>query len=125
MSYKVTWEPRGVYCKFYGLVSVNETFVMLKQIYRDARFANLRYRIVDFVEVDRQQNSQSEINKVLAVNFAHDYSNSQRLSAYVLSNVDGENGNLYPEHVNIFVNEADAREWLVENLFCRYYKSEC
>lgn len=125
MSYKVIWEPWGVYCKYYGQISVDETFVMLKQLYRDARFVHLRYRIVDFLDIHHLQNSQSEINKVIAINFAHDYSNSQRLSAYVLRNVDEdvyENLDACPEHINLFTNETDAREWLVENSFFRCSK---
>ena len=51
MAYEITWEERGVYCKFSGTVSGDDVKHCNNDIYGDERFDNIKYQIFDMLDV--------------------------------------------------------------------------
>jgi hypothetical protein len=61
MAYELVWEDNGVYWKYSGHVSGNEIIDASTSIYGDARFIALKYKFVDFLDVDNLKMDQSQL----------------------------------------------------------------
>ena len=61
MAYELVWEDIGVYWKYSGNVSGNEIIDASTSIYGDARFIALKYKFVDFLDVDNFKMDQSQL----------------------------------------------------------------
>lgn len=51
MPYSLTWEPRGVYRRYFGDVTIVERLDSFERICSDPRFDELRYCITDYLSV--------------------------------------------------------------------------
>ena len=52
MAYELVWEPNGVYWKYSGKVAGDEIVEASTCIYGDPRFITLKYKFVDFLDVE-------------------------------------------------------------------------
>ena len=52
MAYELIWEENGVYWKYSGNVTGSEIVDASTSIYGDPRFSTLKYKFVDFLDVD-------------------------------------------------------------------------
>ena len=52
MTYKLTWEDKGVYCKITGITSIKEIKQEFLSICEDERFNEIHYYILDCSEVE-------------------------------------------------------------------------
>jgi hypothetical protein len=53
MTYKTMWEENGVYWKYSGKVSGDEIVEASTSLYGDPRFSTMKYKFVDFYDVER------------------------------------------------------------------------
>lgn len=51
MPYELTWEPSGVYRRYFGVVTIAERGASFDAICGDWRFDSLRYTITDYLAV--------------------------------------------------------------------------
>ena len=112
MSYKLTW-------KYSGIVSGEEIIEASTAIYGDARFDKLRYKLVDFLEIESLEAGEKE---VALVAFQHQSAATYKTNiknALVIKSEQSElahkfvefsNDSLWP--IKVFHNLDDANEWL-------------
>lgn len=67
MPYALSWEPKGVYKKFTGVVTGAELVDSVKEVAEDVRFANAHYEVSDYLSAERTDFSQDALNEVRAV----------------------------------------------------------
>jgi hypothetical protein len=67
MPYSLSWEPKGVYKKFTGVVTGAELVDSVKEVAEDVRFAVARYEVSDYLSAERTDFSQDALNEVRAV----------------------------------------------------------
>ena len=60
----IRWEERGVYRKFYGAFKFQELLASVKTVGGDIRFADLRYSILDCLELQDQEIADAELELV-------------------------------------------------------------
>ena len=66
MSHQLKWESKGVYWKYSGHVSGEEVIDASTIIYGDPRFDNLRYKLVDFLDVELFEMTETDMLKIAA-----------------------------------------------------------
>lgn len=88
MPYQLSWEPRGVYRRYFGDVSVAERHASLEAICGDARFDNLRYTITDYLDVGLYEQSVVDTELVAAKHIGPSLSNPRILVAAVVVRPD-------------------------------------
>ena len=88
MPYQLTWEPRGVYRRYFGHVSADERHASLEEICGDARFDNLRYSITDYLDVGDYEQSGEDTALVAAKHIGPSLSNPRILIAAVALRAD-------------------------------------
>ena len=70
MPFELTWEPRGVYRRYFGDVTLAERRRSLDLICADPRFDQLRYSITDFLGVDTYETSPEATEVTAALHIA-------------------------------------------------------
>jgi hypothetical protein len=120
MPYSIEWEPQGVYCKFFGSVSIAEVHQLVDAVVTDARFDTLLYRITDCLEVTHQDVLPAEIDQVLAMDEAYSFANARPYEAAIATDVDivellrhWAASSPNEQQLCIFSTLADARKWLL------------
>ena len=78
MACIMEWEPQGVYWKYSGDVSGREIIKSSTAIYGDSRFDTLKYKLVDFLEVDTIDINKDEITLI-----AHQHRMAERSNPYI------------------------------------------
>lgn len=120
MPYSITWEQKGVYCKFFGKVETAHISDMLREIASDDRFDAIRYWLTDYLDVTQQHIVAADVDEVIALEFAQNFSNSHHYAVAVANDEDilallhywKSN---HPDHEQIayFTSLEQAREWIV------------
>ncbi len=67
MPYKLTWEPSGVYRRYYGDVTIAERAASFHAICGDPRFDSLRYAITDYLAVARYETTSDATEEIAAL----------------------------------------------------------
>lgn len=88
MPYQLTWEPGGVYRRYFGDVSIRERRASLDAICGDARFDDLRYSITDYLAVDAYQVTSESTLEVAAMHIAPLVTNPRIVIAAVATRPD-------------------------------------
>lgn len=118
MAYDINWEHDGVYWKYSGEVSGKELIEASTAIYGDPRFDALRYKLVDFLDVDKIKIDEKEVTLIACQHKAAEKSNPYIKNAIVTTS-DSELANLFatyfsdsPWEVKIFHVLDEANNWL-------------
>lgn len=120
MPCEITWEPRGIYRRFYGFVSVNEVMDSTTSVHGDSRFDDILYSIVDCLEVTGHGVKIPDLEMVAAYRQGASNSNARIVFAMVvvdegveglLRHLDSIIGvGVNPAH--FFGTMAAARHWI-------------
>lgn len=78
MPYKLVWEDKGVYWKYFGIISGDEVIEASTMIYGEPRFDTLKYKLVDFLGVDKL-----DINRDQVALIAYQHRSAQRSNPYI------------------------------------------
>ena len=78
MAYDLIWEDNGVYWKYSGRVVGKELVDASTSIYGDARFIHLKYKFVDFYDVE-----SVEVNKDELALIAYQHLAAERANPYL------------------------------------------
>jgi hypothetical protein len=123
MSHKLIWEPKGVYWNYYGKVSGKEIIETSTAIYGDPRFDELRYKLVDFLDVETVDVDHDEVAQIAYLHRAAALSNLRIKNAIVIkSNANANALELVNEfsaffsdsswEVQVFHSLDEANDWL-------------
>lgn len=85
MPFELTWEPRGVYRRYFGAVTIAERQFSFERICGDARFDTLRYTITDYLGVDSYEISRDATEEIAALHVAPLLTNPHIVIAAVTS----------------------------------------
>jgi len=61
MPYELSWEPRGFFAKYSGIVRADDILGVMTELEGSSRFDNLRYGISDYLEVCRHTVTAAEL----------------------------------------------------------------
>lgn len=119
MSHTLIWEPKGVYWKYTQQVSGEEITETSKSIYRDPRFKDLQYKLVDFLDVETIEMDKKDIIRIACQHRSAVKFNRNIKSAIVLKSKTNKLANKFTElfkgsswEVQVFQNLDDANNWL-------------
>jgi gamma-glutamyl-gamma-aminobutyrate hydrolase PuuD len=123
MPYATTWEEAGVLWTFRGEVTGDEILRANQEVYRDPRFHQLTYQIVDLTGVERFDVTEDEIAMVAVHDRAAARSRpSVRVAVAATDEIIKDLSAFYdavmvgsPWHQRIFDSEREAREWLSQS----------
>lgn len=122
MSHKLTWESEGVYWKYTGIVSGEEIIEATTGIYGDTRFDELRYKLVDFIDIESLDVTEQEVALLAfqhksAATYKANIKNAlvirPELSELANKFVEFSNDSSWP--IKVFDNMAEANKWLERN----------
>src|SRR5664279_1614331 len=115
----IRWEARGLYRKFYGAFRFQELLASVEAVGGDLRFADLRYSILDCLELQDHDVPDAELELVAAHLLGESNSNPSILIAVVTTNetacsiIRRFNAlDVSPYTMKIFSTVADARMWI-------------
>jgi len=119
MPYSIDWEPQGVYCKFFGSVSIEDVNGMVSTVVNDARFGKLKYRVTDCLEVAQHNVVSGDIDNLVSMNNAYSFANARKHEAAlatdpIVINLLRHWASTSPKdhQLCIFSNATDLRAWL-------------
>jgi hypothetical protein len=119
MPCAITWEPGGVCRRFFGTVSPEDVIDSMASVSNDWRFDDLRYSIVDCLEVSAHTLTKADLDLVAAIRGGAARSNPQILVAMVVVDEGIERLLRHLDSINVGVNPAsffetvaDARHWI-------------
>jgi hypothetical protein len=84
MPYALTWEPHGVYRRYFGDVTIAERRQSLDRICADMRFDDLRYAITDYLAVDSYEDSERATMEIAAMHIGPLHTNPNIVIAAVV-----------------------------------------
>ena len=117
--YKLEWESKGAYWKYYGDVSGREIIEASKIIYGDPRFDDLKYKLVDFLDTESIQIGINEITEIAVQHKAAAITNPNIKTAIVIKDSNKEIALSFASffkdsswEVKIFRDLNEARNWV-------------
>jgi len=121
VPYETTWEKTGVYWRFYGHVTGEQVMATSMAVYGDTRFDNMRYQIVDCLEVDQWDLTKEQLVEIAAMDRGAAVSNPRVKVAVIatdskildVNKVYGEESKDTAWETEMFENLDDARKWVV------------
>ncbi|MBL8404223.1 MAG: hypothetical protein JNL16_06740 [Dechloromonas sp.] len=118
MPYEMKWEERGVYSRFFGVVTGEDVLAHAKRIGSDPRVSKLSYQISDFTAIEDHTVKRSDVlfaaatDSVLkSVPLAVIYS-QQRPEDLELIELHRNSPLMKSRPMRFFTNEQEARAWL-------------
>lgn len=119
MPYRITWEDRGLYSKFWGVVDAGQIRRMMDVIGADERFDDLHYVISDYLDVTEFSLTTQQIDEIVAIDIAQSYSNAHYYSIAIardeaiLRRLEyWVSVHMNPERVVFFDSLERARAWI-------------
>lgn len=116
--YKVEWEDNCVYWKYYGNITGKEIIQVSQLIYGDPRFAKIKYKLVDFLDIDSIRLSKKEAAVIVDLHKKAALSNTSIETAVVTSS-NGELANKFAFFFSnlcreffVFQDREKGNDWL-------------
>ena len=124
MPYRITWEPRGVYTRYYGIATGADMRGNIEDVCRDERFQEHRYHILDFSDATEFSATEKEMLVNCGVLVGAAFVNHQVMVAAVVTreNIREALERLHalgvsPYEAKMFATTAEARKWIEESGF--------
>lgn len=121
MPYDHTWEPRGVYRRYFGAVTIAERRQSFDQICADPRFDDLRYTITDYLDVESYEITEQATMEIAAMHVGPTRTNPRIVIAAVAvdERIIGAiqhfiSLQFIAQPYRIFATEEAARAWIAE-----------
>ena len=119
MPVELCWEPRGVYRRYRGRVTVDERRASFEAICADRRFDDLRYTITDYLAVSTYEVRPEATEEIAALHIGPLQTNPDIVIAavardpQVLAAIEHFRAlQFFRQPYRVFENLADARAWL-------------
>lgn len=121
MPYELTWEPKGVYARFFGACTIADLVGALERIGGDPRLDELRHAIFDFLAVASHDVDELQIEEAVAHHIGIALTNPRVLLASVSN--DGRIREIWrhfaavnptPESLGLFETLDEARAWIAQ-----------
>ena len=117
MAYDLIWEKSGVYWKYNGKVVGDEIVEASTSIYGDPRFVTLKYKFVDFLDVDSVEIDNNQLALIAYQHLAAERANPYLKNA-ILIRTGQKLAHQFAEffkksswEVKVFTDPAEANKW--------------
>ena len=118
MAYDLIWEKSGVYWKYNGKIVGDEIVEASTSIYGDPRFVTLKYKFVDFLDVDSVEIDKNQLALIAYQHLAAERANPYLKNA-ILIRTGQELAHQFAEffkksswEVKVFTDPAEANKWV-------------
>ncbi|MCK4675470.1 MAG: hypothetical protein KAT61_06110 [Gammaproteobacteria bacterium] len=125
MGYRLDWEPVGIYWKYYGNISGEDVIDASTSIYGDQRFDTLKYKLVDFLDVESIKMDKDEVALIAYQHRSAERSNPYVKNAIVIKSSGSEMAKKFAAffsdsswEVRIFQDLDEANNWLGRKPSC-------
>jgi hypothetical protein len=118
MAYELIWEENGVYWKYTGMVEGSEIVDASTSIYGDARFSTLKYKFVDFYDVECVEIDKSQLALIAYQHLAAERANPYLKNAILVKSIHEmarEFADFFKKsswEVKVFTNLNEANKWV-------------
>jgi hypothetical protein len=119
MPYSLHWEPRGVYRRYFGEVTIEERLESFNAVCADPRFDDLRYTITDYLDIARYEVNDLATQEIAAMHIAPLHTNPRVMIAAVAVNPEVVSAieafialQFIAQPYRIFPTLPDARSWI-------------
>lgn len=120
MPYEAIWEDKGIYWKYQGILTGDDLLQSNMNIYGDSRFDNLRYQLVDMLDVESFDVETEAMEAVTAMDEAASQTNPSLIIAVVSAHIQAKQlVELYetttggaPWETEMFESVEEARVWI-------------
>jgi hypothetical protein len=109
MAHDLVWEDNGVYWKYSGDVTGNEIIDTSTSIYGDARFITLKYKFVDFTDVDNFEMDKDQLALI-----AYQHLAAERANPYLKNAILIKPGHLTLQMAHEFSSFFSNSSWEVK-----------
>lgn len=113
MTYKLEWEPRGVYWEYSDTVTGKEIIDASTLIYGDSRFDDIRYKLVNFLNAEDIEIEEDDINAIAFQHKAAAMSNPSVKTAIIV-NPNLTMANDIAARLELFISILTASSWEVK-----------
>lgn len=121
MPYRLDWEGNGVYCTFSGRVTGHELRECNNEIYGDEKFDDIRYQLLDMLNVTELAIKDEDVIMVVACDKAAALTNpavkcalvAEDENIHALSRIYQKGIRESPWEGRSFFEVSKAREWLL------------
>jgi hypothetical protein len=121
MAFDLTWEPRGVYRRYWGDVTIAERRQSFELIFADPRFDDLLFTITDYLDVRDYEITSEATEEIAALHVGAAQTNPRVLIAAVVTDARIIRAiehfialEMVPTPYRIFPTVADARAWIAQ-----------
>ncbi|MDH5600196.1 MAG: hypothetical protein OEY78_02710 [Gammaproteobacteria bacterium] len=115
----LTWEKNGLYWKYTDKITGEELLDASTIVYDDPRFSDIKYKLVDFIDVKIAEVDKEDIIRLACQHRAAVLSNPCVKNAIVIDSKSNKLANKFVElfkgsnwEVQLFQNIDEANEWL-------------
>ena len=126
MSFKINWEPNGVYVKFSGPATASVALRATVDVQQDPRFDKLSYVIMDCLDTDKTDSSQlgadsAIVAQIIAIRTGGFFINRKVRFALITTDENlklqvnqSHTGFPLPYPSRVFLTLAEAHEWVTQ-----------
>jgi hypothetical protein len=121
MAFDLTWEPRGVYRRYWADVTIAERRESFETIFADPRFDDLMFTITDYLDVRHYEVTDEATEEIAALHVGATHTNPRLRIAAVVTNpliiraiehfIALE---MVPTPYRVFATVSDARAWIAQ-----------
>jgi hypothetical protein len=119
MAYDLSWEPRGLYRRYWGQVSIAERRESFERVFADPRFDELLYAITDYLDVQHYEITPEATVEIAALHVGPTATNPQIVIAAVVTDPRIVQAiehfislDMITAPYRMFATVAAAREWV-------------
>ena len=109
MAYELVWEDNGVYWKYSGNVAGTEIIDASTSIYGDARFITLKYKFVDFFDVDNFKMDKDQLALI-----AYQHLAAERANPYLKNAIFIKSGHKVAQMAHEFAAFFNKSSWEIK-----------
>jgi len=118
MPHELIWETEGVYWNYSGEVAGQEIIDASTKIYGDSRFDNVKYKLVNFLDIKNIEMREDQVSLIAFQHRAAEISNSS-INTAIVAKPDFVLANQFAAFfkdstwgVRVFNNMNEANHWL-------------
>lgn len=108
MAYKMQWHQHGVYVKYNQIVTSDEIREVDDKMYSDQKYSNLRYQIIDFLDVKETTITDDDVAVIAGYEIGSTIYNREMKIAFVADNP------LFIKFIYLYMDKLKATSWIIK-----------
>lgn len=105
MAHRIEWREKGVYVKYEQHVELSEIREVDDTMYKDFRYQNIQYQIVDFIDVQETAMKKEDVNIIAGYEIGATMNNKEMKVAFVANNP------FFIELIHLYIERLTGMGW--------------